>query len=174
MADRICIKTNGKVKPVLSPQQLVSCSQNGGCNGGQMNTYWTFAQNTGVQEESCYPYVSGNFDLPACSAKCSAGQSFGVPFKVNPPTKGYAGHMLVPYKPADWRTNVPLIQYEIMTNGPVQAAFNVPREFMNYQSGVYKCMNCTDTIGGHAIKLTGWGVAADGTKYWIMANSWGT
>ncbi|VDM73869.1 unnamed protein product, partial [Strongylus vulgaris] len=26
--------------------------------------------------------------------------------------------------------------------------------------------------GGHAIKIIGWGVTKNGTKYWTIANSW--
>merc|ERR1719264_503814 len=29
-------------------------------------------------------------------------------------------------------------------------------------------------LGGHAVKIIGWGQEEDGTDYWIVANSWGT
>lgn len=43
-------------------------------------------------------------------------------------------------------------------------------DFENYVSGVYKHVSGA-LMGGHAIKITGWGV--DGTTaYWKIANSW--
>lgn len=57
-----------------------------------------------------------------------------------------------------------------MTNGPVEAAFEVYSDFMNYKSGVYK--HTTGSLeGGHAVKILGWGVE-NGEDYWLVANSW--
>lgn len=61
---------------------------------------------------------------------------------------------------------------EIMTNGPVEAAFTVYSDFMSYKSGVYKHTSGT-VEGGHAVKILGWGVE-NGEKYWLVANSWST
>ena len=38
--------------------------------------------------------------------------------------------------------------------------------------GVYKHVTGS-VLGGHAVKLLGWGVE-NGTKYWLLANSWNT
>ena len=41
----------------LSEQQLVDCSkQNSGCNGGLMDSAFTFYKNTAIAAESSYPY----------------------------------------------------------------------------------------------------------------------
>lgn len=40
-----------------------------------------------------------------------------------------------------------------------------------FLKGVYQYMR-GDFEGGHAIKIIGWGVE-NGTKYWLIANSWG-
>lgn len=37
-------------------------------------------------------------------------------------------------------------------------------------SGVYK-HHSSEELGGHAIKMLGWGVEND-TPYWLVANSW--
>lgn len=37
-------------------------------------------------------------------------------------------------------------------------------------AGVYQ-YTTGDYEGGHAVKIVGWGVE-DGTKYWLVANSW--
>jgi len=59
-----------------------------------------------------------------------------------------------------------------MTNGPVEAAFTVYADFLPYQSGVYQHVT-GDELGGHAIKILGWGVESN-TPYWLVANSWNT
>lgn len=58
-----------------------------------------------------------------------------------------------------------------MTNGPVEAAFNVFEDFFDYSSGVYK-HTTGGYAGGHAVKILGWG-HEDGMDYWLVANSWG-
>lgn len=67
-------------------------------------------------------------------------------------------------------SNVAKIQTEIMTHGPVEAAFTVYNDFLTYKSGVYHHTSGS-ALGGHAIKIVGWGVE-DGTPYWRVANSW--
>ncbi|RTG80064.1 cathepsin B [Schistosoma bovis] len=53
--------------------------------------------------------------------------------------------------------------------GPVEAAFTVYEDFLNYKSGIYE--HITGAVGGHAIRIIGWGVEKD-TPYWLIANSW--
>jgi cathepsin B len=66
---------------------------------------------------------------------------------------------------------------EIMSYGPVTAGFNVYSDWIHYPDGtssnqVYRPQGGTE-MGGHAIRIVGWGVASDGTKYWLVANSFG-
>ena len=43
---------------------------------------------------------------------------------------------------------------------------------MNYKSGVYRYLTGS-YLGGHAIKLIGWGYDEEAkAKYWIAVNSW--
>ncbi|CAO4377052.1 unnamed protein product [Caenorhabditis nigoni] len=67
--------------------------------------------------------------------------------------------------------DVAAIQTEIMTNGPVEAAFTVYDDFNHYRSGVYR-HTAGKLVGGHAVKIIGWGIQ-NGAPYWLMANSWG-
>jgi cathepsin B len=62
------------------------------------------------------------------------------------------------------------IMQEIMTNGPVEAAFDVYEDFASYTSGVYHHVS-GGLLGGHAISIIGWGVQGS-TPYWIVRNSW--
>lgn len=57
-----------------------------------------------------------------------------------------------------------------MTHGPVEVSFDVYADFEAYKTGVYKHVT-GDYLGGHAVKMIGWGVE-NGVKYWTIVNSW--
>jgi len=69
-------------------------------------------------------------------------------------------------------SNAAAIQKEIMTHGPVEAAFEVYEDFLVYGGGVYQ-HKAGKFGGGHAVKILGWGVD-NGADYWLVANSWNT
>lgn len=54
-------------------------------------------------------------------------------------------------------TTVAAIQTEIMTNGPIEVAFDVYEDFFSYTSGVYQ-HETGGLAGGHAVKMIGWGL----------------
>ena len=56
-----------------------------------------------------------------------------------------------------------------MTHGPVEVSFDVYADFEAYKTGVYKHVT-GDYLGGHAVKMIGWGVE-NGVKYWTIVNS---
>jgi len=62
------------------------------------------------------------------------------------------------------------IQKELIESGPVTVAMTVYEDFEAYSSGVYQHVT-GKSLGGHAIKLIGWGVD-NGTPYWTLVNSW--
>ena len=62
------------------------------------------------------------------------------------------------------------IKTELMTNGPMEVSFDVYEDFMTYKSGIYQQVT-GKYLGGHAVKLVGWGVE-NGVEYWKIANSW--
>lgn len=154
--DRLSIELG--VDVVLSPQHLVSCDTNNyGCNGGYLNYAWAFMNTKGVVSDACYPYTSGTSgQTGTCKTTCADGSAFKPHH-----TKG-----------VKHPGSVTATQQEIMTGGPVEAAFTVYQDFMSYKSGIYH-HTTGGMLGGHAIKNIGWGVE-NGVKYWIMANSWGT
>ena len=153
LSDRLCIGTGGAVNVVLSPQDLLSCdTRELGCNGGHLPYSWAFLVSTGIVPDSCEPYTSGTTNtVPTCPVtgcqKYKASTYYSVP-----------------------ASN---IQSEILVNGPVEAAFDVYRDFFQYSSGVYSFTSGAN-VGGHAIKIIGWGTDFAGTPYWIVQNSWGT
>merc|ERR1712046_107196 len=62
------------------------------------------------------------------------------------------------------------IQKAIMAGGPMEVAFTVYSDFENYAGGIYHHVT-GGQVGGHAVKVVGWGVE-NGVKYWKIANSW--
>lgn len=126
------------------------------CNGGYLNVAWEYVQSNGVVADSCFPYTAGGGVAPACRKTCVDGST---------PTR-YSIESGSIVQPGD----VASIQTEIMTNGPVEAAFSVYQDFFSYKSGVYSHKSGS-LDGGHAIKVLGWGVDGS-TPYWIVQNSW--
>lgn len=41
-----------------------------------------------------------------------------------------------------------------------------------FHTGVYQKTDNASYLGGHAVKMIGWG-EENGTPYWLMVNSWG-
>jgi len=164
LSDRLCIASNKSIDVVLSPQSLVSCDFYGnmGCNGGIPQLAWEYMELAGVATLKCFPYTSGaNGTSNKCISKCQDG-SLVVKYKAKPFTQH------------TWRS-VSEIQNAIIAHGPVEGAFIVYDDFINYQSGVYHKSANAKELGGHAVKIIGWGHDdASDKDYWIIANSWGT
>ncbi|CAG9830178.1 unnamed protein product [Diabrotica balteata] len=99
-----------------------------------------------------------NYDTPSCKKQC------------DDPALNYNSEITFASSSVAHFTSVPNIQKEILTNGPVEAAFNVYSDFVNYKSGVYQHVAGT-LLGGHAVRILGWG-EENGVPYWLVANSW--
>jgi cathepsin B len=160
LSDRFAIATEGKVNVVLSPQDLVSCDKgDAGCNGGYLDRSWDYLVKSGIVSDECLPYTSGAGSSGTCPVEikkksCPNGKPF---------LKYHASGF------THFADNC-AIKTSLMNEGPVETGFSVFSDFMSYSSGVYTS-NCSGLMGGHAVKIVGWGVE-DGTEYWIVANSW--
>jgi hypothetical protein len=66
------------------------------------------------------------------------------------------------------------IKLEVLKWGPISVAFNIFPDFLHSYDGnsIYIPKSGQKSLGGHAVKLIGWGTEKD-TPYWICANSWG-
>jgi len=108
-----------------------------------------------------YPQCSSmSFDTPSCQKSCDSQSSYKVAYAQD---KFFfkAGYSL---------RGEAQIQQDVMKYGPVEATFSVYNDFVSYTSGIYQ-HTTGQYLGGHAVKLIGWGVDA-GVKYWTIANSW--
>jgi cathepsin B len=186
--DRICIETNGASKPHLSAEDLLSCCSGCGmgCDGGDPSAAWSWFTQTGVVTGGNYndstwcaayslpncdhhttgkygPCPSSEYPTPACPSACDSDSSYTTP---------YASDKHVFATSYSINSDATQIQQEILTNGPVEAAFTVYADFESYKGGVYSHVT-GEELGGHAVKILGWGVdAATQTPYWLVANSW--
>jgi len=183
MSDRICIASNGAKNAHISAEDLLSCCLlcGEGCNGGYPTAAWNHYKLTGLvtggnynTSQGCEPYT-----LPSCDHHVNGTRQ---PCQAEEPTPR-CRHSCIDSYPTPYeqdkhhgesaysvRSAQEQIQTEIQKNGPVEAAFSVYEDFLPYKSGVYQ-HTTGDFLGGHAIKILGWGVEGS-TPYWLVANSW--
>lgn len=173
-SDRRCIAAAARPKSddarlegrlELSALDLIACDKkchalhrecNNGCLGGYPDLAWKFMESDGLVAATCMPYnLSKQFVCPLPICKPPLDQT---KHKVRRSYKVYGG--------GDG------MRKEIASNGPVQATFTVYQDFFNYSSGVYRHVSGR-RLGLHAVKVVGYGVAPDGTKFWSALNSWG-
>ncbi|CAH0553863.1 unnamed protein product [Brassicogethes aeneus] len=167
MSDRVCIQSRGKIKFTFSPQELVSCCSDCGygCDGGYLLQAWRYWIINGIPsgddgDEGCKPYLSGIDGITSeCKLECQPG--YGKTYKEDL-RYGVRAYRIWGYEF--------FIKNEILSNGPVEAAFKVYEDFYTYASGVYAHTK-GNLVGAHAVKIIGWG-RENGVPYWLVANSW--
>lgn len=146
------IRTDNLVS--LSEQELVDCdnTENQGCNGGLMDLAFDFIKKKGgITTEKNYPYTA---DDGRCNSK-----------KENSPAVTIDGHEDVPANNED-------ALLKAVVNQPVSVAIDAGgSNFQFYSEGVFKG-DCGTELD-HGVAIVGYGTTLDGTKYWIVKNSWG-
>jgi len=191
--DRHCIAT-GDAKTVFAAEDTnsccsgVACGMSGGCNGGQPSGAWKWFTQTGVSSggdwadmntgATCKPYsmqscahhvappagmvacdTLPSYSTPKCASTCT-DTKYGTAYKTDK-------HMAKTSYSVKTAENM---QKELMEKGTLSVAFTVYEDFEAYSSGVYQ-HKTGKSLGGHAVKLVGWGVD-NGTPYWTCVNSW--
>eukprot|EP00405_Crypthecodinium_cohnii_P005111 CAMPEP_0194751994 /NCGR_PEP_ID=MMETSP0323_2-20130528/5868_1 /TAXON_ID=2866 ORGANISM="Crypthecodinium cohnii, Strain Seligo" /NCGR_SAMPLE_ID=MMETSP0323_2 /ASSEMBLY_ACC=CAM_ASM_000346 /LENGTH=366 /DNA_ID=CAMNT_0039668695 /DNA_START=59 /DNA_END=1159 /DNA_ORIENTATION=+ len=195
-SDRMCIATDGALQLPLSAQDVCFCASEDGCDGGQIDTPWSYIQEsgavTGGQYKGSGPFGQGmcsDFSLPHCHHHGPQGKDPypaegqpGCPHESSPqcpstcdsdataPHNSFASDKYSFQGEVQTASGEAEIQKMIMTGGPVETAFTVYSDFENYAGGIYHHVS-GEMAGGHAVKFVGWGVE-NGVKYWKVANSW--
>ena len=154
----------------LAPQVLVNCvhgGQSNGCSGGSPTAAYEWIYNNGLPDETCQNYQAKDntcIDINICR-NCD-------------PSKGcwamdnstYVTYHISEYGQVQGEEKM---MAEIAARGPIACGLCVTPDFETYKGGIVN-----DTTGckeqDHEISIAGYGQDADGTKYWIGRNSWGT
>lgn len=138
----------------LSEQELLDCdTMDHGCEGGLTDTAFYFIQhNQGLTTEDTYPFAGADGSCNSSAAADHAGRITG--FQDVPPNDEVELMKAVAHQPTS-----------VAIEGGGLA-------FMFYYSGVFNGPCGTDL--NHAVAAVGYGVDGDGSKYWIVKNSWGT
>jgi len=177
LADRIAILRNNTFPQIsLAPQVLINCNAGGNCNGGDPIGVYKYGHTHGIPDDTNQQYVAEN---PA-KFSCSGTQISETCVPPPPPTGfdnstcsaitneklwyvGDYGNVAGPNK----------MKAEIYKNGPIGCGIDATSKFETYTGGIYSQWLLLPQIN-HEISVVGWGVAQDGTEYWIGRNSWGT
>merc|ERR1712187_281355 len=138
----------------LSEQQFVDCDkQDSGCNGGLMDTAFTYAEKHALCTEGSYPYN-------AKGGTCKASSC----------TVGIAKGSVTGYK--DVSSDSEQAMMSALTQQPVSIAIEADKSvFQLYHSGVLQGL-CGASLD-HGVLAVGYGTE-DGKDYWLVKNSWGT
>ncbi|GMI87735.1 cysteine endopeptidase 1 [Hibiscus trionum] len=145
------IKTGELVN--LSEQELVDCDkENQGCDGGLMEQAFEFIkQSDGLTTEKNYPYE-------AKDESCDSS-------RMNSPVVIIDGYEMVPEK--DEKALMKAVAKQ-----PVSIAIDAGgKDFQFYSEGVFTG-DCGTELN-HGVAVVGYGATHNGTKYWIVKNSWG-
>ena len=148
--------------PLISEQQLVDCEHDcmefpgttqevcdEGCNGGLMPNAFTYAIREGMESEADYPYKGVD---QTCKFDASK----------------------VKYHFSSWAwvdQDEDAMVAALNTKGPLSVALDASY-WSFYAGGIYDSA-CSSSRMNHGVLLVGYGVE-NGTKYWIVKNSWGT
>ncbi|RYR21312.1 hypothetical protein Ahy_B03g066603 [Arachis hypogaea] len=148
--------STGKLVP-LSVQELVDCvrGDSEGCYGGYMEDAYTFiAKNGGISSESDYPYKE-------VEKPCKANEKETIHNVAK--IKGFEK---VP-------SNNEKALLKAVAKQPVSVYLQASGYYFQfYSSGIFT--GICETEPNHTATVVGYGKDKDGTKYWIVKNSWGT
>ena len=124
--------------------------------------------NNEITDRTCSIYRAHGYDNgEVCSAmnicrNCNPGEACFVPDQ-------YLTYQVDEFDTIKGEDN--MLQ-EIYQRGPIACDIAVPQALDDYTGGLY-CDDTHDHNTVHVVSVVGYGVE-DGTKYWLVRNSWGT
>ncbi len=152
------------------------------CKGGTLYEMARFYYRLGAVADSCVSLnviqrgIDTTGQLPMCSAISGTAQNQcqEVPGQQRKAVRVWPiSDYYVVSQSEDLETIANYMKYDLCTRGPLIAGFNMYDDFLTYDGkSVYSPKPNQTMIGGHAIKVVGWGTTQEG-RYWICANSWG-
>lgn len=159
----------------LSPQQLIDCSDESGCEGGSFVGTFNYVKRNGdrLHFEEDYPSTPDGKQQDKCQNSSGELLSFNSTFRLN--------YRQLPTE------NEEHMKETLYDQGPLYVYYNcglrvgndtILREastkFDHYASGVYDVPGCpTHQNMNHALVVVGYGTE-NGVDYWKVKNSWGT
>lgn len=168
LSDRDCINNGLSETTFYSPQHLIDCADKdygaSGCKGADTQAVFDFTDlenGPGFRKDSCYPYTSGKSgkEGTCVSDGCTSDEDLHV----------YATKETSLWYDYD---NIAVAK-ELQEKGTVYFSMIVHSDFRRYKKGIYKKGFLAYALGGHAIRVIGWG-NDNGDYYWICANQWNT
>ena len=170
LESRVRILTKNKQQPIFSKNDVIECSEySQGCAGGfNYLIAGKYAEDFGVVEQQCSHPSEG------MSGQCQTDPSCKRYFTTN---YHYIGGFF-------GACNAPLMQLELVNNGPIAIIFNAESTCMNllhYRSGIFHKVEVSGSYffnpweaTDHAVLVVGYGTDKEKKEdYWIVKNSWG-
>lgn len=181
LSDRLAIMTGGAFNENLSVQQLLSCFDRNGCDGGSPEDamLWLQDKSKKLTTESVFPFKNAKGGaIKPCNVPPHTIQVGVEPASVKSivqyiPEQNYNEQIL--------QTNIENMKRELAYYGPFYCAMTVYADFFSYSGLIpYTPDPKAEEIGGHAIEIVGFcdkGVDPRphyrDVGYWICRNSWG-
>ena len=169
LSDRINILRNASFPEIdLSVQTIMDCAlDSDGCYGGWPATAYKWVNENDIGDESCAPYTSTSYkEHRTCDAEavCKDCTKEGCRAK-----KDFNRYRVKKYGNI---TGEEQMIKEIYSRGPIACVVDCD-PMLNFTGKGIVMKVTPNGATNHIISVVGWGVAENGTKYWIIRNSWG-
>lgn len=146
----------------LSVQQMAMCAPNpnkcggtGGCEGSTAEIAFDYvAKSGGMLEEYQLGYAAYFGNETACALPDTAAPKLKIDGYSRVPGNSYKGLM-----------------NSLVKQGPVAISVDASN-WHSYHSGIFSGCNQVSPDIDHAVVAVGYGEESDGTKYWLVRNSW--
>lgn len=181
LSDRAMIATGGLFDQNISVQQLLSCFDREGCDGGSPEDAAMWLARTGkrlnTERRMKYTSADGGYVNTACPIDLP-GYEIGIQPESVKSIVTYIEEE--GYDKAQLKQNVLNMKRALIESGPFYCAMSVYDDLFSFQGvSVYERSKGAELIGGHAIEVIGYADPGIDPRigfrdgYWICKNSWG-